>query len=336
MSNEKFPLLESVRLYEKPLLLAFSHGLDSTALFHLMREGGSAPDLAMVHYGRRPEADGELAAARELADRYGVRIFVAHAPKWISDFEAQARRFRYRFFEDLIDEHGYQTLLTAHQLEDRFEWMMMRLARGAGAVELAGMEAASLRRTSRGREYRLLRPLLEYSRSQLRAYLDSRGYRYFLDASNDDGSNERSRLRQELGGFARKYREGILRSFHYLEADRECLRRGWSLILRRDELRVYRYGAACDAVRAADEGLKELGYLLSGDERHRIERGESLVAGRRWAVERGEGLLYLAPYRRGVVMPRRYRERCRHSRIPAKIRPYCYEEGIEPESLSSI
>jgi tRNA(Ile)-lysidine synthase len=276
----------------------------------------------------------EERAARELTARYGKRIHLAHAPQWHSDFEAQARSFRYAFFERLIETEGYDCLLTAHQLEDRMEWLLMRLGRGAGAVELAGMVRWEPRQTPGGREYRLCRPLLESSRRELLAYLEARGFRYFVDESNESGENERSRLRPFVSTFIEEHQRGVTRSFHYLERDREQLEAGWKLMLTQKDLRILRLHTPQAAPRAAAEALKGLGYLLTGAERERLDRGESLVAGRRWAVEHRGELLFIAPYLPDTVMPRAFRERCRLAGLPPKIRPYCYRERIEPEALA--
>jgi tRNA(Ile)-lysidine synthase len=313
--------------------LAFSHGVDSTALFHLLSEAEIPFDIALVNYGVRPEAVEEERAARELAARYGKRIHVAHAPHWSSDFEAQARRFRYAFFERFIETEGYNALLTAHQLEDRMEWLLIQLGRGAGAVELAGMDRWERRQTTGGREYHLCRPLLECSRRELLAYLEARGVRYFVDASNTAGTNERSRLRPFVSTFIEEHAEGVARSFRYLERDRERLEADWEPVLAREALRVLRLRAPHAASRAAAQALKGLGYLLTGAERKRLDRGESLVAGRCWAIESRGRFLFIAPYLPKLVMPREYRERCRRIGIPPKIRPYCYQQGIIPEGL---
>ncbi|WP_457607346.1 tRNA lysidine(34) synthetase TilS [Nitratifractor sp.] len=314
--------------------MAFSHGLDSTALFHLLLEAGIAFDLAMVDYGIRPEAEKEVEAAQRLAQKHGKRIFVAHAPSFAKNFEARARRFRYDFFEELIDEHGYDNLLTAHQLDDRLEWMLMRLLRGAGAVELAGMEAVSERRTAGGRSYRLLRPLLETTKAQLRDYLVERGLPWFEDGSNLSDGNERSRLRSEIASkLLGLHPEGIRRSFAYLEKDRQRLLGDFEEIVRLDELRILRIHHPSARSRAADRTLKELGHLLGSDERARIDRRESLVAGRRWVIESNGEFLFIAPWLRELPMPKAFREACRLAGIPAKIRPWLYREGIEPSTL---
>ena len=314
-------------------LLGFSHGLDSTALYHLLCESEVDFDIALVNYGIRKQADEEEAAARELAERDGRRFFVAHAPHWNGNFEAEARRFRYEFFESLIYEHGYDNLLTAHQLNDRLEWMMMRLIRGAGAVELAGMESVSEMKTSHGKTYRLIRPLLETPRHELEAYLREQNLLWFHDESNKSDSFERNRLRPLLEPLVREYAPGIRRSFRFLEQDAKLLSENFEKIYAKGELRIYRIYDRRIVPLAASKALKELGYLLSGPQREILKENDSIVAGRKWAVELNGEYLYIAPYVTDLPMPTSFKEACRLRKIPPKIRPWLYSEGIDLQKL---
>ena len=320
-------------LVKKKNLLAFSHGLDSTALYHLLRESGIDFDIALVNYGVREKAEEEEKAARELAARDGRRIFVAKAPRWESGFEAQARKFRYDFFESLIEEHGYENLLTAHQFNDRLEWMMMRLIRGAGTAELAGMEAVSERQAPGGKSYRLIRPLLETPRHELEAYLRERELSWFHDGSNESDAFERNRLRPLLDPLVRQHTPGLVRSFRYLEQDSELLSENYEKIYAQGKLRIYRIHDRRIVPLAASKALKELGYLLSGAEREMLKGKSSIVAGRKWAIELSGEYLYIAPYVANIPMPRSFREQCRLRQIPPKIRPWLYREGINPQDL---
>jgi len=314
-------------------LLGFSHGLDSTALYHLLAKSEVDFDIALVNYGVREQADEEEATARELAERDGRRCFVAHAPRWESGFEAKARQFRYDFFESLIDEHGYDNLLTAHQLNDRLEWLVMRLMRGAGAVELAGMESVSERKTPHGRTYRLIRPLLETPRHELEAYLKERDLLWFHDESNESDTFERNRLRPLLAPLIREYAPGIRQSFRFLEQDTKLLSENFERIYAIGELRIYRIYDRRIVPLAASKALKELGYPLSGPEREILKENDSIVAGRKWAVELNGEYLYIAPYVTDLPMPTSFKEACRLRKIPPKIRPWLYREGIDPEGL---
>ena len=329
----RFLIPHSSFLIQGKCLLAFSYGLDSTALYHLLRESEINFDIALVNYGVRAEAEEEEKAALELAALDGRRIFVAKAPRWESDFEAQARKFRYDFFESLIEEHGYENLLTAHQLNDRLEWMMMRLIRGAGTAELAGMEAVSERQTAGGKSYRLIRPLLETPRHELEDYLRERELPWFQDLSNESDTFERNRLRPFLETLIREHSPGIRRTFEYLEQDAKLLSENYEEIFAKGKMRICRIHDRRIVPLAASKALKELGYLLGGAEREMLQEKSSIVAGRKWAIELSGEYLYIAPYMTDIPMPRSFREQCRIRQIPPKIRPWLYREGIHLQNL---
>ena len=309
-------------------LLAFSAGIDSSALFFLLIENNIKFDIAIVDYGLREQSKEEVAHARSLARQYNLVCHTVTAPQFTSHFEANARKFRYDFFESLIQTHGYDNLLTAHQLNDRLEWMLMRLAKGAGLVEMTGLEAVTQREG-----YTLLRPLLGYSKAELLAYLEANNRPYFVDESNSDERYERNSFRKHFSDpLIDTYTEGIKRSFDYLEADREALLSGYETLFLEKELRVLKLHDTAAKTRAVDRTLKALGYLLSASQRQEIAQSDSLVVGRKWAVAHSDIYIFIAPYRT-ADMPKAFKEKCRVLKIPSKIRPYLFEEGIDPETI---
>ena len=62
-------------------LLAFSHGIDSTALFYILEEAGIKFDLAMVDYNVREQSKSEIKSAKELADKFGKKIYICQILK---------------------------------------------------------------------------------------------------------------------------------------------------------------------------------------------------------------------------------------------------------------
>ncbi len=325
MPIEEIPLLRASKN-----LLAFSAGVDSSALFFLLIEHGISFDIALVDYGMRLQSQEEAAHAQALAKQYGQTCHTVTAPKFESDFEAQARHFRYQWFESLIAAHGYETLLTAHQLNDRLEWMLMRLTRGAGVSELVGMAPHEERAG-----YTLVRPLLGVTKADLLAYLHAHAYPYFEDESNDDLGYERNRFRQAFSDpLIAEFGQGIHRSFSYLAHDKAILEAGFSLGVHTHELFLLHLKHPDLAPKAADNVLKKLGYLLSAPQRQEIAEHESMVIADRWAIARSKTHLWIAPWR-SVSMPKPFKEHCRTLGIPPKIRPYLYEEGIDPRSVSA-
>jgi tRNA(Ile)-lysidine synthase len=316
-------LLPTSYLLPKKNLLAFSAGIDSSALFFLLLENNIKFDIAIVDYGVREQSKEEVAHAKALAKKH--KLFCHHitAPKLESHFEKQARDFRYEFFESLVSIEGYDNILTAHQLNDQLEWLLMRLTKGAGVSELLGLEPISKREN-----YTLIRPLLPYAKEELLSYLKSNDYPYFVDASNNDEKYERNKFRHHFSdALIEEYKEGIARSFEYLRKDKESLESDFETVYTEKSLSIIKLHTLSSKVKATDMALKKLGYLLSASQRSEIEKETSLVIGGTWAVELQDDLLYITPYVT-TDMPKEFKEACRVAKIPSKIRPYIFKEEI--------
>lgn len=320
--------LDLSQLKEKKNLLAFSAGVDSSALFFILLENNIPFDIALVNYGTRENSDNEEAHAQALADKYHLTCHTIKAAKFTSHFEKNARNFRYSFFEELIEIYGYDNLLTAHQLNDQLEWFLMRLTKGAGISELIGLESVSKREN-----YTLIRPLLEHSKDELLEYLQTNKYPYFIDESNIDEKYERNRFRKVFSDpLMKEHKEGIKRSFDYLRKDKKSLEKEFETIYSEKELRVIRLHSPSAKIKAADLALKELGYLLTASQRQEIEKENSLVIGGKWAVELQGDLLYIAPYLTTDIS-KKFKEIYRVAKIPSKIRPYIFKENIDIKFL---
>ncbi len=309
-------------------LLAFSAGVDSSALFFLLLENQIRFDIAIVNYGTREGSDTEEAHAKALAKEHKLYCHSIKAPAFQSHFEKQARDFRYEFFESLITIEGYDTLITAHQLNDQLEWMLMRLSKGAGLSELMGLEPVIKKR-----HYALVRPLLSYSKEELLQYLKTNDYPYFIDESNTDESYERNKFRKQFSdALIAQYKDGIQRSMEYLRKDKAVLESGFETIYSNKLLYTVKLHTPTAKVKAADIILKKLGYLLSASQRQEIEKEPSLVIGGAWSIALQDDLLFIAPYLTDD-MPKKFKELCRVLNVPGKIRPYLFKEHIDPSEL---
>jgi len=307
-------------------LLAFSAGVDSSALFFILLEQNISFDIALVNYGLRKNAFIEEQHAIDLAKKYNLNCYTTKAPSFENNFEKNARDFRYSFFDRLMK--NYDNLLTAHQLNDQLEWFLMRLTKGAGTAELLGLEPISKRKN-----YTIVRPLLQNSKEELLDYLKQKNLPYFVDQSNFSDKYERNIFRKEFSDrLLSDYRDGIRRSFNYLREDKKNLFNGYQEIFHYKELYILTYQDNSIVVRLVDKYLKILGYLLSGNQRKELENESSIVFGAIWAVEVTETNIYIAPYQK-VAMPKKFKERCRVSKIPSKIRGYLYKEELDPKDI---
>jgi tRNA(Ile)-lysidine synthase len=328
MPNKSFLISHLSFLIQNKNLLAFSAGIDSSALFFLLVDNNIPFDIALVNYGTREKSDREEQHAHNLAKQYDLTCHSMNAPKYESHFEQNARNFRYDFFEKLIEEYGYNNLLTAHQLNDQMEWLLMRLTKGAGVSELIGLEAVSERKN-----YTLLRPLLTYSKEELLKYLKENDHPYFIDESNSDERYERNQFRKAFSDpLIAEFKEGIQRSFDYLKNDKDMLEEKFETYYSDKKLRIIKIDEQQIKSKAVDLTLKSLGYLLSASQRQEIAKENSLVIGGKWAIEMNNDLLYIAPYVT-IDMPKKFKEQCRILKIPVKIRAYCFTEKINIQNL---
>lgn len=310
----------------RKVLLAFSGGADSTALFHLLLDASIPFDIAHVNYRTRTQSDAEAAQALQLAQRHGKICHLLTAPPIEHDFEARARDLRYRFFERLIADHGYDALVTAHHLGDRLEWFLMQLCKGSGVYELLGMTPLELRDG-----YRLVRPLLHVSKTELTEYLRQAGIVWFEDESNRDERFIRNRFRHRYSDqLLEEYAQGIKRSFAYLEEDTAFelpkLHRFEALTLFTTLNDARRNGVVIDRI------LKSCGHLMRQGDRNRLKTHNEWVVGRRFSVSITPRYTYIAPYRRHV-MEKSFKERCRTLGIPPLQRGYLFES---PEVFRSV
>ena len=311
-------------------LLAFSAGVDSSALFFLLLQTNIEFDIALVNYGTREESHKEEMHARKLAKEYNLKIHIKKAPTFQNNFEKNARDFRYAFFDKLMQEFSYNNLLTAHQLNDQLEWLLMRLCKGAGTTELLGLERLSIRKS-----YMLVRPILHHSKDELLDYLHKHGYHYFLDQSNSDEKYERNWFRKNISEkLITKYKHGIEKSFNYLQEDKDTLMVKYNVLFHEKELYILSIEDHKKTIRVIDKYLKKLGYLLSSAQRDEVKNSDSIVVGGLWAVERFKNRIFIAPYRK-EAMPKTFKERCRILKIPSKIRSYLYEEKIDPKKIEA-
>jgi tRNA(Ile)-lysidine synthase len=170
-----------------PLLIALSGGLDSVALLHLLRFGGSRRVLYAAHFDHRMRTGsaGDAAWVRGLCRAWDVPL-IAAAAEVVPRSEADARRQRYSFLEAALTECGADLLLTAHHADDQAETVLFRLARGTGLAGLAGIPA---------RRGRIVRPLLPFTRADLMAYATASGLRWREDPTNLDVRYARNRIR---------------------------------------------------------------------------------------------------------------------------------------------
>jgi len=313
-------LLHLNLLKEGKALLAFSGGVDSTALFHLLLDHNISFDIAHVNYHTRDTSDAEEQSAVALAQKYNLQYYTHSCRLKGANFEYRAREERYRFFDYLMKKHGYTYLLTAHQLNDRLEWLMMQICRGSGLPEMLGIKSKDSRE-----DIMILRPLLEWDRDSIETYLRERLIPHHIDESNADERYTRNFFRHRYSApMMRDYRDAIRRSFRYLEEDNDSLIDVMEFIT----VEQLSYAANPPNLRSLlygiDRFFKAQGYLLSQHDKEALKKGGDHIMGRHTIVSIERDYTFIAPYEHNVVMDKGFREECRALKIASKLRGYLY------------
>lgn len=177
--------------------VAVSGGADSMFLLHALRELAPRWDLklSVIHIehgirGAASMADAEF--VRTLAEDFGLPYYLRRAdvPSIAGNLEEAARNVRQGSYRELIASGAVDRVATGHTRSDQAETVLYRILRGSGLTGLAGI----LPVTREG----LVRPLLEIDRCEIEAWLRARGIGWREDASNQDRSYARNRLRHEI------------------------------------------------------------------------------------------------------------------------------------------
>ncbi|MBV6822479.1 tRNA lysidine(34) synthetase TilS [Pseudomonas sp. PD9R] len=177
--------------------IAFSGGLDSTVLLHLLAhlaKTQSLPALSAihVHHGLLVAADAWPAHCQAVCESLGVPLQIARVQVQPgASLERAARDARYAAFIEAIQAD--EVLLTAQHRDDQAETLLFRLLRGAGVRGLSGMP----RQRPLGKGC-LLRPLLDVTRAELEAYAATHRLSWIEDPSNQDRHFSRNYLRHQV------------------------------------------------------------------------------------------------------------------------------------------
>lgn len=115
-----------------------------------------------------------------------------------SAVQERARLARYAAMAEWALESGLVALVTAHHADDQAETMLMRLNRGAGLRGLAGMRSVAPLPYSPDTRLTVLRPLLDWRRSDLARVVEQAGICAADDPSNRDHVYERVRVRAAM------------------------------------------------------------------------------------------------------------------------------------------
>lgn len=186
------------------VLLAVSGGIDSMVMAGLFLESRYKHDITLAHCNfhlRGDESDSDEAFVRDWASAMGVPFLKVdfdtkeYATANGVSVEMAARDLRYSWFASLCENHGFKAVAVAHNANDNAETLILNLLRGTGLKGICGMREVSV---LPGSSARLIRPLLGFTRDEIKAYALSKGLSWREDSTNADSTFKRNLIRNEV------------------------------------------------------------------------------------------------------------------------------------------
>lgn len=159
-------------------VVACSGGPDSMALLDQLNKQGKDIVVAHVNYKHRDTADRDEKIVKEYCKKYDIPVRVLYPVHEKGNFQAWARDVRYAFFEEVADEFDTKLLYVAHQMDDVIETYLFQKNRNM-ICDWYGLKEKSVRHG-----YQIVRPLLNFTKSELQQYCNDNGVSFGIDESN--------------------------------------------------------------------------------------------------------------------------------------------------------
>ena len=202
--NKSYDYLKSILNENDYVIIALSGGPDSMALCDLLiklrKEININIVCAHVNHGLRIESDDEKVFVEEYCNKNNIIFEYMKIESYSNGFnEKDARNKRYKFFDKLIDKYNCKYLLTAHHGDDLIETILMRIGRGSNLKGYSGFSIMSDRHN-----YKLVKPLIYYTKDEIMGYIEKNNIPYVIDNSNLKDEYTRNRYRHNILPFLRK------------------------------------------------------------------------------------------------------------------------------------
>ncbi len=182
------------------ILLGFSGGVDSLALFHILitiqKWIPFELHVAHIDHGWRKESAAQAVQLKEFVNSYGIS-FHLHTLDSVSmetsNLEDKCRLARLQFFESIYQKQNLNALLLAHQADDQAETFLKRILEGSGLAFLHGLKPHS-----RLYGMEVYRPLLTTHKKDLYEYIKSHHLDHIEDETNFDTKYLRAKMRVNM------------------------------------------------------------------------------------------------------------------------------------------
>lgn len=175
------------------VLVGYSAGPDSTFLALQLLECGLQPILVYLNYHDSPTVEKEEKTALAFSSFNELELIKFDVTvKDGGNFEAEARRIRFDFFQEVARKYEIDILFLGHHKNDLVETYLLQKKRGTLVSYYGIKEKNNISGLT------VLRPLLTMTKNEIYRYLKENKIDYYEDPTNTNTLRERNRIRPTL------------------------------------------------------------------------------------------------------------------------------------------
>lgn len=187
-------ILDEYNFNNNYVVIGVSAGPDSMCLLDLLQKKTYKIVVCHINHNIREQSIIEEEYLRNYCKEHNLifeKMLIEEYKE--SNFENEARKRRYAFYEEILKKYNTKYLLLAHHGDDLVETVLMKIMRGSNIEGYAG-----IKKISKVKDYQIIRPLLPFTKKDLEEYNIKNNITYYFDCTNKDTNYTRNRYRKNI------------------------------------------------------------------------------------------------------------------------------------------
>lgn len=218
--NMLVEFVNSLNIGNNIIVVACSGGPDSMFLLYILKNMGFRIVCAHVNHNVRIESKDEYKFLEKYCNEQNIIFEGIEIKKYKKGkfSEEEAREFRYKYFEEIVEKYHAKYLFTAHHGDDLIETILMRLVRGSSLKGYRGFDLITKKNN-----YKIIRPLVYMTKEEIEKEIDILKIPYVIDKTNYEDVHTRNRYRHYMLPFLKKEDKNVhLKFLKFSKKIEEC------------------------------------------------------------------------------------------------------------------
>ena len=181
-------------IFDTYIVVGVSAGPDSMCLLNLLEQKTNKIVVCHINHNIRKQSIIEENYLKGYCKEHNL-IFESMTIKEYKEnnFENEARKIRYKYYEEILKKYNSNKLFLAHHGDDLIETVLMKIERVSNIEGYAG-----IKKVSKLKNYDIIRPLLPYTKEDIINYNKSHSITYYIDSSNTNIDYTRNWYRHKV------------------------------------------------------------------------------------------------------------------------------------------